>query len=148
VIAAQAGVEIRLDLGSSAEGRWDRARLDQALVNLLSNAIKYGRGSPVDVSLEAERDGVELRIRDRGIGISQHDQARIFGRFERGVPAKNYGGLGLGLYIVQEIVAAHGGEIQVDSRVGEGSTFSVRLPRTTRLGLASGHASSAGEARR
>ena len=69
-----------------------------------------------------------LRVSDHGIGIAPDQLARIFGRFERAVSAHEYGGLGLGLYIVQQIVQAHGGDVQVDSQPGAGATFNVTLP--------------------
>ena len=70
-----------------------------------------------------------MTVRDGGIGISSADQARIFERFERAVSKQSYGGLGLGLWIVHQIVAAHGGRIRVESHPGQGSTFFVELPR-------------------
>jgi len=69
-----------------------------------------------------------LRVRDEGIGISPEDQARIFGRFERAVSERHYGGLGLGLWISQQIVTQLGGHIRVESVQGEGSSFTVELP--------------------
>jgi len=99
------------------------------LVNLLSNAVKYGVGKPVTVSLETEGEKVRLSVADRGIGIAAEDLSRIFGRFQRAAPIRNYGGLGLGLYITQYIVEAHRGRIAVDSKVDHGSTFVVELPR-------------------
>ena len=68
-------------------------------------------------------------VEDRGIGIAPETMPHIFGRFERGVPSTNYGGLGLGLYIVQEIVQAHGGYLGVDSELGAWTRFTVGLPR-------------------
>jgi signal transduction histidine kinase len=103
--------------------------VEQILTNLLSNAVKYGAGSPIDVHLEVSEDTVRLTVRDRGIGIATDHQARIFERFERAVSARHFGGLGLGLYIARQIVNAHGGEIGVRSSPGEGSTFTVVLPR-------------------
>ena len=110
-------------------GRWDRSRLDQVLSNLLSNAVKYGAGTPVEVEVEGDEAEVRLTVRDHGIGIALDQQGRIFERFERAVSGRHFGGLGLGLYIVRQIVNAHGGEIRVESRPGEGSTFTVVLPR-------------------
>ena len=74
-------------------------------------------------------DRARLVVRDQGIGIAPEHLSRIFERFERAVSAHNYGGLGLGLYIVRQIVEAHGGAIHVTSTPGEGSTFVVDLPR-------------------
>jgi PAS domain S-box-containing protein len=112
----------------SAPGSWDRASLEQVATNLLANAIKYGEGKPIDVTV-APRDGVAvLAVRDRGIGIAAGDVERIFGRFERATSATSYGGLGLGLYIAQQIAVAHGGRISVESAPGQGATFTVALP--------------------
>jgi signal transduction histidine kinase len=97
--------------------------------NLLSNALKYGRAKPVDVSVETEGDRVTLTVRDRGIGISAADQRRIFQRFERAVSRRNYGGFGLGLWIVRQVVESLGGSVRVESMPGEGSTFKVELAR-------------------
>ncbi len=109
-------------------GRWDRTRLDQVLSNLLANAVKYGAGKPVTVSV-SEDDGVaRIVVRDEGIGIAPQDIARIFGRFERAVSTRHYGGLGLGLFIAQQFVEAHGGQIHVSSLPSSGSEFIVVLP--------------------
>ncbi len=110
-------------------GCWDRSRLDQVITNLLSNAMKFGRGKPVEIALGTAGHCASLGIRDHGIGISPEFQPRLFGRFERGVSAEHYGGLGLGLYICRRIVEAHGGSIRVESQLGAGATFTVELPR-------------------
>jgi signal transduction histidine kinase len=110
-------------------GRWDRSRVDQALTNLLSNALKYGAGSPVDIALADLGDRATIAVRDRGIGIAPEDRERVFGRFERAVSSSHYGGLGLGLYITQEIARAHGGSIVIESEPGAGATFILTLPR-------------------
>jgi signal transduction histidine kinase len=108
--------------------RGDRGRLEQVLSNLLSNAMKFGPGEPIAVSVSARGTRALLTVADRGIGIDPARQAGIFGRFERGVSSAHYGGLGLGLYICKQIVDAHQGLIRVDSRLGEGATFTVELP--------------------
>ncbi|WP_158501802.1 ATP-binding protein [Vitiosangium sp. GDMCC 1.1324] len=125
----KAGCALVLKLEPALTGCWDRLRLDQVLTNLLSNAMKYGQGLPIEVSAEASAEGVRLRVRDEGIGISSEDQARIFERFERAVPDRHYGGLGLGLWISRQIVLWLGGHIRVESEQGRGSNFTVELPR-------------------
>ena len=70
-----------------------------------------------------------LKVQDHGIGVAEEERARIFERFARAVSARNYGGLGLGLYVVQQIVSAHGGAVKVESTPGVGATFVVELPR-------------------
>ncbi|HKC26277.1 MAG TPA: PAS domain S-box protein, partial [Thermoanaerobaculia bacterium] len=130
-LASRAPISLRVE--GDATGSWDRTRLEQVLLNLLSNALKYGPGAPIEVVVDGHAaEEVHLEVRDRGIGIAHADRERIFGRFERAVPIRHYGGLGLGLYITQHIVGAHGGTIDVDSEPGAGATFHIRLPRRAR----------------
>jgi len=124
--ARRARCEIRVD-AAPAIGFWDRLRLDQVVTNLLANALKYGAGFPIDVCVQADGGRAVLTVRDRGIGISGEDQRRIFQRFERAVSQRNYGGFGLGLWIVRQIVEAQGGSVRVESAPGQGSTFTVEL---------------------
>ncbi|MFT3765586.1 MAG: MHYT domain-containing protein [Minicystis sp.] len=109
-------------------GCWDRSRMEQVVTNLVSNAIKYGPGRAVEIEVHRLDARAVLRVRDHGIGIDPEAQRRIFDRFERAVPSRNYGGLGLGLYIVRQIVDVHGGTIHVESTPGAGATFTVELP--------------------
>ncbi len=127
--ALRAGCALRLDAPAAVTGVWDRMRLDQVITNLLANAVKYGPGKPVDVRVRGEPGRAEVSVRDHGIGISAADQQRIFERFERAVSRRNYGGFGLGLWIVREIVEALGGTVRVESAPGAGSTFTVELSR-------------------
>ena len=122
------GSALELKLPAQLFGTWDRLRLDQVLTNLLSNAFRYGQGKPVGFELEAAPGKALLRVRDLGIGIAPEDQQRIFKRFERATSARNYGGVGLGLWIVHELVAASGGSVSVVSALGAGATFAVELP--------------------
>jgi signal transduction histidine kinase len=113
---------------TEAIGHWDRLRLEQIVMNLLSNAIKYGNGKPIEISLDVDGDRARLSVTDYGIGIDEESQKRLFGRFERAVSGLHYGGFGLGLWITRQIVETMEGQISVESRPGEGSTFSVILP--------------------
>jgi signal transduction histidine kinase len=123
-----AGCALSVEARARAVGSWDRLRVEQVVANLVANALKYGPGCPVEMSVTRETECACIRVRDYGIGIAAEDQRRIFQRFERAVPMSHYSGFGLGLWIAREIVAAHGGSIDVDSEVGRGSTFIVRLP--------------------
>jgi signal transduction histidine kinase len=115
-------------LGESPKGQWDSLRMEQVISNLLTNAIKYGRGKPIEVTISSDRSVARISIRDFGSGISKADQARIFNRFERAGSIGSFGGLGLGLYITRQIVAAHDGTISIESEVGKGATFIIDLP--------------------
>jgi signal transduction histidine kinase len=128
VEAERSGAHLELDVAPGVTGHWDGDRLDQVLTNLVSNALKYGRGSRVAIRLEVRDGAARLSVRDEGPGIAEDAQARIFEPFERGAEARGVGGLGLGLYIVRQIVDAHGGEVTVESTPGKGATFAVVLP--------------------
>ena len=126
--ASNAACELRRTLSSGIVGQWDRFRLDEALSNVLSNAIKYGAGHPIDIQLQARDEKAVLVVEDRGIGIAPDDLCRIFGRFERTIASKNYGGLGLGLYITRQIIEQQGGSIRAENRSHGGARFVIELP--------------------
>lgn len=126
--AARARCPIVLSGAPRVVGQWDASRIGQVLTNLLSNALKYGAGHPIEVSVEQDGDEARLVVSDHGIGVAAEDQQRIFERFERAASVRNYGGLGLGLWIAKEIVEKHGGRIRVESRPREGASFIVELP--------------------
>jgi PAS domain S-box-containing protein len=126
--AAGSGTAVDLRAPESLIGRWDRLRIEQVLTNLLSNALKYGAGKPVLVDVTAADGKAQVIVCDQGIGIAPEHQARIFGRFERAVSGRHYGGFGLGLWITRQIAEVHGGSIQLRSAPGAGSTFTVELP--------------------
>ena len=110
----------------------DEARLRQVIENLVSNAIKYSpSGGSIELGGKYDKQWVYLHIRDEGVGIAQADQERVFDRFYRveGVLRKATPGTGLGLYLAKAVVDAHHGMIDVESKLGEGSTFHIRLPR-------------------
>jgi signal transduction histidine kinase len=113
-------------------GSFDRLRIEQVFLNLLTNALKYGAQQPIAISVEATLNHAIIAFKDKGVGIAKTDQTRIFDRFERVESNANIGGLGLGLYITRQIVAAHGGKIAVESEPLLGSTFTVSLPLTPR----------------
>lgn len=108
----------------------DRLRIEQVITNLLVNALKYGQGKPIKIAVGREGALAVIAIRDQGIGIEPAEQTRIFQRFERAVSSRAFGGLGLGLWITQQIVDVHGGRLSVESAPGRGSTFRVELPAT------------------
>ncbi|NOK17776.1 sensor histidine kinase [Corallococcus carmarthensis] len=126
--SAQVGCAVTLEAATPIEGNWDRARLDQVVTNLLTNALKYGAGKPIHLRVRLDSGLAVLSVKDEGIGIPHEDQPRVFDRFVRAVSERNYGGLGLGLFITQQIIEAHGGVVQVRSIPGEGSTFTVMVP--------------------
>ncbi len=128
----QANCPIVVDGETSIEGYWDRLRLDQIFTNLLANAVKYGQSKPIRIELSVERKHASkkavVRVIDQGIGIDSIHQDRIFQKFERAVTTREFGGFGLGLWITRQIVEASAGSIEVESIVGRGSRFTVRLP--------------------
>ncbi len=110
-------------------GFWDPIGLETVLSNLLSNAAKFGDGKPIEITIERSGSSTaRLVVRDHGIGIAPEEQSRIFQRFERAVPARHYGGFGIGLWAARQIIEAHGGAVRVASEPGAGSTFTVELP--------------------
>ncbi len=139
--AEAAGVTVEFASRATAVVTGDRVRLRQVVDNLLSNAIKYTpSGGSVLVLLEQRGSVVELVVTDSGIGISAEDTARLFTRFFRAPEAEAMAipGVGLGLAITRAIVEAHQGRIEVESEVGRGSAFRVRLPLNTMRDLVTG----------
>jgi len=130
--ADQHGVEVSINCESEeTEVRGDERQLISAIANLLDNAVKYSDVNTV-VSVGIARDGawVDVAVRDEGIGIPSSDLERVFERFYRVDRARSRqtGGTGLGLSIVRHVANNHGGEVTVEPREGEGSTFTLRLP--------------------
>jgi len=123
-----AETEVSFTAPHPVEGYWDEFRIEQVVSNLLTNALRYGGRSPIQVRVYREGNEARVEVQDRGIGISAENQKRIFQQFER-VSAKTVvAGLGLGLFISEQIVAAHGGSIVVESEINEGALFRVCLP--------------------
>jgi PAS domain S-box-containing protein len=127
--AAKEGCALLVEAGPDLVGAWDKLRVEQVLTNLLSNAIKYGAGNPVRVEVSSDRADAVLEVTDGGPGVPEKDLQRIFGRFERASSMRNYGGLGLGLYVARQIIEAHGGTVSARNLPEGGARFVVRLPR-------------------
>lgn len=142
------GCMLSVQADSQVVGRWDRLRIEQIVENLLSNAIKYGAGKPIELLVEVDERApsrvARISVQDHGMGIAKEAQVRIFDKFERVAPMRHFGGLGLGLWIVRQIVQAHGGEIEVMSELEQGARFTVTLPLT--LGAGAARASAGGGA--
>lgn len=126
--------EFRLDVFGDVRGQWDAGRVSQALGNLIANAVQHGaEDTPIVVAARGAADEVVISIHNHGRVIAPEDQRRIFDPFEILRSARSdreeKAGIGLGLYIAQQIAVAHGGSVGVRSSVGEGTTFQLRLPR-------------------
>src|ERR1700726_2183666 len=126
--AEHSGCRLEPSIECEVSGLLDQLAVEQIVDNLLSNAVKYGAGEPIEVSLVPNGAEARLTVQDHGIGISEEDQARIFGAFERAVTRREQGGFGIGLWVVRQLVDAMHGEVLVTSRPAEGSTFTVTLP--------------------
>jgi signal transduction histidine kinase len=130
--AARFGIEVHFDGAAEHRCVCDAQKLYQVFLNLLDNAIKYSDpGDRVDVKLEEGISSLTVEVKDTGVGIPEEDLAQLFERFYRVDKDRSRatGGSGLGLAISRQIVEMHGGELSVESEVGEGSTFRVRLPK-------------------
>ncbi|WP_278938111.1 hybrid sensor histidine kinase/response regulator [Pseudomonas helleri] len=126
ISAAQASISF--SAAQPVVGQWDEFRIEQVISNLLTNALRYGAQKPIDVAVYSEEGYAVVQVRDQGIGISQENQQRIFQQFERVAGSHVVSGLGLGLFISEQIVAAHSGKIEVRSELGQGALFKVCLP--------------------
>jgi signal transduction histidine kinase len=135
--AGETGIDVRRGGESGLAVRGDPNGLAQLFLNLVENAVRYTPppGS-VDITLESAPSEALVRICDTGSGIPPEEIGRIFDRFHRGSAAAERAGSGLGLAVARELAAVHGGRIEVESAVGRGSTFTVRLPRAEAGGYA------------
>jgi signal transduction histidine kinase len=123
-----AGCAIETDFCPSAVGTWDRFRIEQVVMNLLTNAMRYGDKKPISVLVTSSSDWARIVVQDHGRGIAVENLERIFQKFAQAISGAEISGLGLGLYIVKQILEAHGGTVRVESVVGQGSVFTVELP--------------------
>lgn len=121
--------ELRLTVVQPVAGCWDEFRIEQVIINLLTNALRYGGGKPVEVRLYADHASARIEVIDQGEGIPEDVLPKIFDPFERGKVDNVPAGLGLGLYISRQLAEAHGGSLAVRSKLHEGSTFTLTLPR-------------------
>ncbi|MGH8646211.1 MAG: sensor histidine kinase, partial [Gammaproteobacteria bacterium] len=130
-IAEDKQITITADLPDHCRIPGDRQRLQRVVANLLDNGLKYmPAGGRVTIKLVAEGERVTLSIEDTGIGISADESARVFERFYRCDRSRSKPGNGLGLSLALAFVQAHSGDITVNSTPGQGSTFTVVLPRS------------------
>ena len=112
----------------------DKSKIQRSIANILDNAIKYTLdGGKIDISLYCKKDLIEIEIKDTGIGISKQDLPRIFDRFYRCDKSRASQGNGLGLSLALAFIKAHGGDIKVSSKLGQGSTFNILLPKSSIL---------------
>jgi two-component system, OmpR family, sensor kinase len=130
--AEHSGCRLEASIEGELSGLFDQLAVEQIADNLLSNAVKYGAGESIEVSLIRRGTEIWLTVRDHGIGISEEDQARIFGAFERAVTRREQGRFGIGLWYVRQLVDTMHGEIRVVSYPAQGSTFTVILPLSPR----------------
>ncbi len=129
-LARDKGISLNEDIPAAlSKMEIDGERIRQVVINLVSNAIKYSDpGGSVDVKVGQNKEDLIIQVSDRGIGISRESLNHLFERFYRGENEVDRGGTGLGLYITKQIIEAHGGHINVESKLGEGSTFNLTLP--------------------
>ena len=127
--AEAAGSKFELNVQADVTGIWDEFRVEQIIINLLTNALRYGDSKTITIILTANTTTAELKVRDQGLGIAPAEQVRIFEKFERGEAKKASEGLGMGLYIARQLAEAHKGTLIVESHTGEGSIFTLTLPR-------------------
>lgn len=120
--------ELQVELKGTVRAYWDKSRIEQVITNLLTNAIKFGENKPIKLILETTDHHARISVIDHGRGIAPEFMDKIFNRYERANVSEGIQGLGLGLYIVKQILDSHGGSIKVESKLGKGSTFVVELP--------------------
>jgi two-component system phosphate regulon sensor histidine kinase PhoR len=132
-MAEKGHVALSVDVPADLPGvSGDRVSLERAIVNLINNAIKFTpEGGAVRVVARPDSGGVTIEVIDNGAGIEPQDLPRVFERFYKADRARRAGGTGLGLAVVKHTAEAHGGRVEAESRLGEGSTFRIWLPAST-----------------
>lgn len=127
--AALRGARLVTKVDGDVTAEVDPTRVSQVITNLIGNAIKYGGGRPVEISGSSDQESVYVYVKDYGPGIPEELHLKILERYERVNTDQSIAGLGLGLYVSKQILDAHGGELSLVSRPGEGATFKLRLPK-------------------
>ena len=121
--------KVKIHAASAVVGKWDKARIEQAITNLVGNAIKYGNGKLIEIKIFKSSTQGKFIIKDQGIGIPPAEQKVIFDLFKRASgPGKYKKGLGVGLFITSQIIKIHGGKIKVSSTPAKGTSFTIELP--------------------
>lgn len=123
-----AGVDCIVSAPTKVHGAWDRNRLEQVMMNLLANVVKYAPGAPVEMTLTVDSQKATISVRDHGKGVPKLEQDRIFQAFERIKGKADVTSLGLGLFIVRQIIEAHHGCIRIESELNQGTNFIIELP--------------------
>lgn len=126
--ARKENVEIQLKTHNNLKGYFDKVKIEQVITNLISNALKYGEQKPILVALSKAGSIGRISVKDSGVGVPRDVQQKIFNLFERGISIGNNSGLGIGLFVSNQIVKAHRGKILLASRPGKGSVFTIELP--------------------
>lgn len=126
-ILINAGCDLHIDNTLDSEVTWDKTRIEQVIINLLTNAMKYAPGK-IELKVKKKGNFIKFTVKDFGKGIPENKLKTIFERFERVTNGDTVGGLGLGLYIVKQIVEGHHGEIEVKSEIDKGTCFCVTIP--------------------
>ncbi|WP_255988702.1 hybrid sensor histidine kinase/response regulator [Chitinolyticbacter albus] len=121
-----AQMPVRMTLQPGVVGQWDGFRLEQVLANFITNAMRYAPAVPLTICVSGDEAHAQIIFRDDGPGIAPEHHFRIFQQYEQA--GSGNGGLGLGLFICQQIISAHGGQIAVHSLPGEGTAFIIDLP--------------------
>lgn len=128
-VTKDAGVTVVTHLAPNVNIFADRRRISQACANIIDNAIKYTPATGrVEISVFSAGERGILRVADTGVGIAREDLERVWERLFRADRSRGEHGLGLGLSLVKAVVEAHGGTVTLDSALGKGSTFEIRLP--------------------
>jgi signal transduction histidine kinase len=122
------GTQVVVSGDQSLMANFDPIRVEQVLSNLIDNALKFGQGRPVAINVHRNEQRAVMTVKDDGIGIPEADHDKVFAPYRRAETAHGYGGMGLGLHVVQEIVKAHNGRVRLESEPGKGTTVTVELP--------------------